>query len=143
MLRIRLLKEVCAFNKQRLHFIVDGIAGRVEHTQIWPELDSLMGKLIPAKDRLLEVDIGKKRVNLLRRAQERKRLVYVAGRKGIVTPVLNHHLRVVAEKHIIFDDQYHGHQNCFCRDNQNRDYPNSSSRNHGYPSPSERYQGLG
>src|SRR5665647_1419845 len=51
MLRIRLLKEVCAFNKQRLHFIVDGIAGRIEHTQIQPELDGLVGKFIPAKDR--------------------------------------------------------------------------------------------
>jgi hypothetical protein len=56
---------------------------------------------------------------------------------------LNHHLRVIAEKHIIFDDQYHGHQNCFCRDNQNRDYSSSSCRDHGYWSPSERYQGQG
>ena len=43
-----------------------GIAGRVEHTQIQPELDGLVGKFIPAKDRPLEVDIGKKCINLLR-----------------------------------------------------------------------------
>jgi hypothetical protein len=141
MLCVRLLKEVCAFNKHCLHFIVDGIAGRVEHTQIQPELDGLVGKFIPAKDRPLEVDIGKKCVNLLGRTQERKRLVYVAGRNGIVTPVLDHHLRIVAEKHIIFDDQYHGHQNCFCRDNQNRDYPSSSAGITAIGAPSERYQG--
>jgi hypothetical protein len=62
MLRIRLLKEVCA-NKHRLHFIVDGIAGRVEHTQISSELDGLVCKFIPAEDRFLEVDIGKKCIN--------------------------------------------------------------------------------
>jgi len=140
-MRIRLLKEVCAFNKQRLHFIVDGIAGRVEHTQIRPELNGLVCKLIPAKDRSLEVDIGKKCINLLRGTQERKRLVYVAGQKYIVTPVLNHHVRVVADKRIIFNDPYRGHHNCFCRDNQNRDYSSSSCRDHGYWSPSERYQG--
>jgi hypothetical protein len=70
--RVRLLQEVCAVNKQRFHFIVDGIAGRVEHTQIQPELDGLVGKFIPAKDRFLEVDIGKECINLLRRTQERK-----------------------------------------------------------------------
>jgi len=64
--RVRLRKEVRAVNKQRLRFIVDGIAGRVEHTQIQPELDGLVGKFIPAKDRPLEVDIGKKCINLLR-----------------------------------------------------------------------------
>ena len=48
-MRVRLLKEVRAFNKHHLHFIVDGIAGRVEHTQIQPELDGLVGKFIPAK----------------------------------------------------------------------------------------------
>ena len=52
MLCVQLLKEVCAFNKHRFHFIVDGVAGRVELTQTQPKLDGLVGKFIPAKDSL-------------------------------------------------------------------------------------------
>jgi hypothetical protein len=60
-----------------------------------------------------------------------------------VAPVLNHQFRNLADKHIIFDDQYHGHQNSFGRDNWNRGYQNSSCQYHGYQSPSCRYQGEG
>jgi hypothetical protein len=30
-----------------------------------------------------------------------------------VTEVLDHHVRYFADKHIIFDDQYHGHHMLF------------------------------
>src|ERR1700682_3081375 len=139
---VRLLKEVRAVNKQRLHLIVDGIAGRIKHRQIQPELDGLLGNLTAAKHGFLEVDIGKKRINLLRRTQEQKRLVNVAGRKDIVAPASNHRLRVVAEKPIIFYDQNHGHENHFCRDNQNRDYPSSSCRESRLSEPFRALSGL-
>jgi hypothetical protein len=57
-------------------------------------------------------------------------------------PVLNHQFRNFADKHIIFDDQYHSHQNSFGHDKYHRGYQNSSRQNHGYQSPSYRYQGI-
>ena len=104
MLRVRLTKEVRAFNKQSFHFVGNGIAGRVEHTQFRPKRDGLACKFTPAKDRCFEIDIGKKCVDVLRGTQELERFVYVAGRKRAVTPVLDHHLRDFADKHIVFDD---------------------------------------
>ena len=70
MLRVRLAKEVRAFDKQSFHFVGDEIAGRVEHAQIRPKLDGLACKITPAKDRSLEIDIGKECVDVLRGTQE-------------------------------------------------------------------------
>ena len=109
MLRVRLRKEVCAFNKQSSNFVAHGIACRVEHTQFRSKRNGLARKIIPAKNRCFEIDIGKKYVDMLRRTQDCKRLVYVAGRKCLMTPILNHQLRNLADKHIVFDDKYHGH----------------------------------
>jgi len=50
-------------------------------------------------------------------SQEYKRLFCVTGRKYIVTPILNHHFRDLADKHIVLNNQYHGHHNSFGRDN--------------------------
>ena len=36
MVRVWLAKEVRAFDQQRFHLVGNGIAGRVEHTQIRP-----------------------------------------------------------------------------------------------------------
>src|SRR5450759_3286800 len=58
-LRVRLTKEVCAFNKQSFHFVGYGIAGRVEHTQFRPQRDGLVRKIATAEDRCFEIDIGK------------------------------------------------------------------------------------
>src|SRR5450631_4328106 len=57
--RVRLGKEVRAFNKQSFHLVGNGIACRVEHTQFWRRLDGLVCKLTPAEDRCFEMDIGK------------------------------------------------------------------------------------
>jgi hypothetical protein len=65
-LRIRLAKEVCAFNKQSFHCVGNLIAGRVEHTQIWPKLERLVRKFTSAQNRCFEIEIGKKCVNVLR-----------------------------------------------------------------------------
>jgi hypothetical protein len=48
---VRLLKEVCTFNKQSFHFVGNRIACRVEHAQFWPKLDGLVCKITPAKDK--------------------------------------------------------------------------------------------
>ena len=109
-----LRKEVRAVDKQGLHLVGDGIAGRVEDAQFRPKHDGLAREFTPAKDRRLEIDIGKKRVDVLRGSQERQRLVHVARRKRLVAPVLDHHLRDFADEHIVFDNQDHGHQNSFC-----------------------------
>src|SRR5580658_3935643 len=50
-------------------------------------------------------------------SQERKRLVWVTGRKCFVAQIPNRHLRNLADEHLIFNDQYYGHRNSFCRDN--------------------------
>jgi hypothetical protein len=52
--RIRLLKEVCAFNKQSCHFVGDRIPCCVEHTQFRPKRDGLARKFKPAKGRRSE-----------------------------------------------------------------------------------------
>src|SRR5665213_90006 len=67
LLRIRLLKEVRAFNKRRFHFVGNGIACRVEHTQFRPKLDGLVCKLTSANERFFEMDIGEECVDVLRR----------------------------------------------------------------------------
>src|ERR1019366_5552025 len=54
--RVRLTKEVCAFNKQCFHLVGNGIACRVEHTQFRPKLDCLVREFTPAKDRCFEID---------------------------------------------------------------------------------------
>ena len=71
-LRVRLAKEVRAFDKQRFHFVGNGIACRVEHAQVRPKRDGLVRKFAPAKDRRFEIDIGKKCVDVLRGTQESK-----------------------------------------------------------------------
>jgi len=38
--------------------------------------------------------------------------------KGCRAPILNHHFRDLADKHIVLDNQYHGHHNSFGRDNK-------------------------
>ena len=65
-LRVWLRKEVRAFHKQSFHFIGNRISCRVKHTQFRPKLDCLVCKFTPAKDRCLEINIGKKCVNGLR-----------------------------------------------------------------------------
>jgi hypothetical protein len=65
MLRVRFDQAVRAFDKQSFHFVGNGISGRVEHTQFGPKLDCLAGEIAPAKDRRLEIDIGKKCVDVL------------------------------------------------------------------------------
>jgi len=50
MLHIRLTKDVGAFNKGSFHFVGNGIACRVEHTQFRPKLDGLACEFTPAKD---------------------------------------------------------------------------------------------
>ena len=69
-MRVRLAKEVRAFNKQSFHFVGNGIACRVEHAQIRPKLDGLVCKITPAEDRRFEIDIGKEYVDLLRGTQK-------------------------------------------------------------------------
>ena len=70
MWRVRLAKAVRAFNKQSLHFVGNEIARRVEHTQFRPKLDCLMRKFAPAADCSLEIDIGKKCIDVLRGTQK-------------------------------------------------------------------------
>ena len=70
MWRVRLRKEVCAFNKQSFHFVVNRIACRVEDTQFRPKQDGLGCKITAAKDRFFEIDIGKECVDVVRRTQE-------------------------------------------------------------------------
>ena len=59
MLRVGLAEEVRAVDKQSFHLVGDEIARRVEHAQIRPKLDGLPGKFTPAKDRRLQIDVGK------------------------------------------------------------------------------------
>lgn len=68
LLRIRFNQAEGAFNKKSFHFVGNGISGRVEHTQFGPKLDCLACQIAPAKDRCLEVDVGKKCINVLRGA---------------------------------------------------------------------------
>src|SRR5450755_1964261 len=98
MLRVRLAKEVRAFDQQSFHLVGNGIAGRVEHSQIRPQRDGLKRKVAPALDQSFQIDIGKQRIDVLRRTQERKRLIDVAGGKCLMAPVLYHHLRDFANK---------------------------------------------
>lgn len=70
MLRVWLAKEVRAFDQQCFHLVGDVVAGRVKHAQIRSQCDGLKCKVAPAMDRCLEVDIGKKRVDVLRRTQK-------------------------------------------------------------------------
>ena len=111
-----LAKEVRAFDEQGFHLVGTVIAGRVEHTQFRPKRDGLARQVAPAKDRFLEIDIGKQRVDALGGPYEHKRFVHVARQEGLMTPVLNHHFRNFAGEHIVFDDQDHGHHKAlFCR----------------------------
>ena len=103
-LRVRLPKEVGAFSQQRFHFVGNGVAGRVEHTQSRPKRDRLEGKIAPAVDQSFQIDVGKQRVDVLRRTQDCKRLVNVAGGKCLMAPVLYQHFRDFADKNIVFDD---------------------------------------
>jgi hypothetical protein len=113
---------VCSFSNYSFHFVVDETAGRVEHTQFWPKRDGLLRKIAAAMNQRSWVDICKKYIDVLRRAQEQKRLINVARRECVVTQVLNHHLRYFADKPIIFYDQYYGHQNSSGHDNLNTGY---------------------
>jgi hypothetical protein len=60
-----------------------------------------------------------------------------------MAPILNHHFRDFADKHVVFDDQDHGHEKSFGRDNLHFGSRNSPRRTHGIRSPFERYQGKG
>src|ERR1017187_8965230 len=120
MLCVGLAKEMRAFHKQGSHFVGNEISCRVEHPQFRAKLDRLMGEFAPAQNRRLEIDIGEKRIDLLRGMQEGKGLLYVAGYKGVMPPILNHHLSDFADKYIILDDQYHGHQGALGPDKPSR-----------------------
>jgi hypothetical protein len=143
MLRVWLAKEVRAFDQQRFHLFGNGIAGRVEHSQIRSQRDGLLRKVAPALDQSFQVDVGKQRVDVLRRTQECKRFVDVAGGKCLMAPVLNHHIRDFADKHIVFDDQDHSHQKSFGRDNRFAALKALTRRYYGTQGPFERYQGKG
>src|ERR1019366_479630 len=60
-----------------------------------------------------------------------------------MTAILDHHLRDFADKHIIFDNQYHGHQNSSGRDNLFAAPKALTRRYYGTQGPFERYQGKG
>src|SRR5450759_4315356 len=117
MLRVWLAKEVHAFDQQSFHLVGDGIAGRVEHSQIRPQRNGLLRKVASALDQSFQIDIGKHRIDGLRRTQDRKRFVDVAGGEYLMAQVLNYHLRYFADKHIVFDDLDHGHHKSIGRDN--------------------------
>src|SRR5450631_1641918 len=102
MLRVWLAKEVRAFDQLSFHLVGDGIAGRVEHSQIRPQRDGLLRKGASALDQSFQIDIGKHRIDGLRRTQDRKRFVDVAGGEYLMAQVLNYHLRYYADKHIVF-----------------------------------------
>jgi len=104
MLRVWLTKAFRAFNKQSFHFVGNNISCRVEHAQFRAKLDGLVSKFTPAKDRMFQIDVGKECVNVLSGSQEYKRLFCVTGRKYIVTPILNHHFRDLADKHIVLNN---------------------------------------
>ena len=80
---VGLAKEVGAFGQQRFHFVGNGVAGRVEHTQPRPKRDRLEGKIAPAVDQSFQIDVGKQRVDVLRRTQDCQRLVNVASRESV------------------------------------------------------------
>jgi hypothetical protein len=94
-------------------------------------------------DQSFQIDIGKQRIDMLLGAKEGERLIDVAGGKCLMAPILNHHFRDFADKHVVFDDQDHGHEKSFGRDNLNFGSRNSPRRTHGIRSPFERYQGKG
>src|SRR5476649_931583 len=77
--QVRLGKEVRAFDKLSFHFVGSRTACRVEHAHFRSKLDGLKCKVEPIERPCLETNIGKKCSNRLRRAQEQKRLVYIAS----------------------------------------------------------------
>ena len=81
MLRVRLAKEVRADDEQRFHFVGEGIAGGVEHAQVRAQRDGLAREIAAAMNLRLQIDIGEQRIDVLRRTQNCKRLVDVAGRQ--------------------------------------------------------------
>jgi hypothetical protein len=60
-----------------------------------------------------------------------------------MAPILDHHFRDFADKHIVFDDQYHGHSKPFGRDNWYRGSPGSFTETTVIRALSGRYQGVG
>jgi hypothetical protein len=61
--RVGFAEAVRAFDKLGFYLVGNEIACRVEHTQSRPKLDCLVRKFTATKNRCLEIDIGKKRVN--------------------------------------------------------------------------------
>ncbi len=76
---IGFLQEVCALDKERLHYRVKWGAGCVEHSQVRPRFDSLVCDVIPTKDKCIKADIDKESVYMLRSTKLYKRTIYIAG----------------------------------------------------------------
>ena len=82
--RIGLAKKMRTFNKQSFHSVGEAIAGRVKHAQFWSKFDRLACNIAPAQDHFFEIDVSKKRIDVLGRAQNKERFLYVAGREYLM-----------------------------------------------------------
>jgi len=108
--RIGLLKEAPAGNEPPGHIGSKRASGGVQHPQLWPDTNRLIGYVIAAERQCMKAYIDEKDIDMVRGREVQKRASKVARQQRVVAQAFNQQLGVQANKYIVFYDKNDGHQ---------------------------------
>ena len=108
--RIGLLQKTPAGHEPTGHIVGKRASRGVEHWQIGPQPNRLIGNFITAERQGIEPDIDNKRIDWLCCRQVQKRSGKIARGQRVVTHVFEHPLKALENESIVFHDKNDGHQ---------------------------------
>ena len=107
--RIGLLKEAPAGNEPPGHIIAKRASRSIEHRQVWPEADCLIGHVVAAERQGTETDIDEQGIDAVRDRKVQKCACKVARQQRVMTKVFDQKLGALANEDVIFHDENDGH----------------------------------
>lgn len=103
--RIGFLKEAPAGNEPPGHIIAKRASRSIEHRQVWPEADCLIGYVIAAERQGSEADIDEQGIDPVWGRKVQKRTGKVARQQRGMAQVFDQKFRTLANGGVIFHDQ--------------------------------------
>jgi hypothetical protein len=108
--RIGLLQEATAGHEPPGHLIAKRAARRVEHWQMRPEADRLIGYVISAKHQGSEPNIDKECVDWVRCHEVHKRSGKIARSQRVVAQIFEYPPKALENESIVFNNEDDSHQ---------------------------------
>ncbi len=108
--RIGLLKEAPAEDEPPGHVIGKRASRGVEHRQVGPEANRVIGDVVAAEWQCIETDIYEQGIDMVRGSKVQERSGKVARQQRVVAQILNHPFEALKNESIILYDKNDGHQ---------------------------------